>query len=116
MQLRLSSSRIWIYSQIVDFRKSIDGLHELVHSQSKASLREDVFIFYNRHRDKLKLLAWHGNGFVLLYKRLEKGRFTCSNEKKELGTIDEKQLSWLIAGLDWKKMSEWNSLEYDNFY
>lgn len=100
MELKLSSPNVWVYNEPVDFRLSIDGLTEFACQHLDGSLQEDVFIFYNRNRDKLKLLAWHGNGFVLLYKRLERGRFTFSRDKKGYTTIDERQLSWLLAGLD----------------
>jgi transposase len=116
MQLKLSSSRIFIYTEVVDFRRSIDGLYALIHSQFDTHLREDIFIFFNRQYDKIKLLAWHGNGFVLLYKRLEQGRFIKRAEKPGLLPLNEKQLSWLLAGLDWKSMSDWNTLEYNDFY
>lgn len=116
MQLKLSSPRIFIYTEVVDFRRSIDGLYALIHSQFDSQLREDIFVFFNRRYDKIKLLAWHGNGFVLLYKRLEQGRFTKGVEKPGLHSLNEKQLSWLLAGLDWKSMSDWSTLEYQDFY
>jgi transposase len=116
MHLKLSCPKIWIYNHAVDFRKSIDGLCEIVHAQMNKPVQEDVFVFYNTHKNKIKLLAWHGNGFMLFYKRLERGRFTFFSSKEEVNTIDEKQLSWLLAGLDWVAMSGWDQLEYDDFY
>lgn len=115
MQLKLSSPTIWIYPTAVDFRKSINGLSALVRSGFKERVQEGIFIFYSHDRKKIKLLAWHGNGFVLVYKRLEQGRFIIK-PNTESYALDEKQLSWLLAGLDWVKMSEWNTLEYDDIY
>lgn len=115
MQLRLSSAKIWIYPDGVDFRKSINGLSALVLSGFKQRIQEGIFIFYSRDRKRIKLLAWHGNGFVLVYKRLEQGRFTIK-QGTDSYALDEKQLSWLLAGLDWVQMSEWSTLEYDNIY
>lgn len=116
MDLRIASKKIWLCNKAVDFRKSIDGLSELIHSQFDEIPTEGVYVFFNRKRDKLKLLAWHGNGFVLLYKRLEQGRFTLSSQGEAKSTLDEKQLSWLLAGLDWDAMSHWKTLEYKEFY
>ncbi len=116
MQLKLSSPRIWLANQAVDFRKSINGLSEVVSAQFDGDLREDVFIFYNRRHDKLKLLAWHGNGFILLYKRLEKGYFTITESNEGQMILDEKQLSWLLAGLNWDQLSHWKTLEFDDFF
>jgi len=116
MELRITSKKIWVCTKPVDFRKSIDGLSELIHSQFESLPTEGIYIFYNRQRDKLKLLAWHGNGFVLLYKRLEQGKFKLSNKRNEVSNIDETQLSWLLAGLDWESMASWKTLEYKGFY
>ena len=76
MQLALKSTKIWIANEPVDFRRSINGLTALVAEELNGAIPTDsVFIFYNRARDKLKILGWHRNGYVLLYKRLEQGRF-----------------------------------------
>lgn len=116
MELSLNAPQLWFYSEAVDFRKSIDGLSELVHDLMGKQPMQGAYIFYNRAKDKIKILAWHGNGFVLLYKRLEKGKFTPPElDAGETASIDNKQLSWLLAGLDWNKMSEWKSLKYDNY-
>lgn len=116
MQLTLSASKIWFYQKAVDFRKSIDGLVCLIHADMNMNPAEGIFVFCNRGQDKLKIVAWHGNGFVLLYKRLEKGKFTACNQDAESVTLDERQLSWLVAGLDWDKMRHWNTLTYDDYY
>src|ERR1700722_12914961 len=116
MQLTVSSPLIWIADQPVDFRNSIDGLSEYVRSRGQRNSHEGVYVFYNRNRNKLKILAWHGNGFVLLLKRLERGRFTVTNGADNFVQFEEKHLSWLLAGLDWQTMSDWNTLTYDNYY
>lgn len=117
MQLTLSAPKIWFYRDAVDFRKAIDGLVGLVQSEMNLNPTEGIFIFRNRGRDKLKILAWHGNGFVLLYKRMERNKFTiaCDSTTHSV-TLDEKQLSWLLAGLDWESMRSWNTLSYDDYY
>ncbi len=116
MQLKLSSPKIWLATAAVDFRCSIDGLCEMVQSQLAMDAKEGIYIFYNRDRKKIKILTWHRNGFVLVYKRLEQGRFTIRQSEHGLITLDERQLSWLLAGLDWNAMSGWNELEFDNYF
>lgn len=116
MQLTLSSKQIWLATDAVDFRRSIDGLCEIVQTSFSLSLKESIFIFFNRNRKKVKLLTWHKNGFVLIYKRLEKGSFKVGSSETGLLTLDEKQLSWLLAGLDWVSLSQWNELEFDNYF
>lgn len=61
----------------IDFRKSIDGLAMAVGLALKRDpMCGELFIFRNKRRNALKALYWTPNGFVLLYKRLERGRFS----------------------------------------
>lgn len=116
MQIKLNAPTVWFYNNAIDFRKSIDGLVTLIQMQLNQNPSQGVYIFFNRSRDKLKILAWHGNGFVLLYKRLEVGKFTIPNVRDAQSVLlDEKQLSWVLAGLDWEKMRNWNQLEFDEY-
>jgi transposase len=68
--------RIWLGVEHVDMRKSFDSLAELVRRQLQADpLSGHLFVFRNRHGDRLKLLYWDEDGFVIVYKRLEAGTF-----------------------------------------
>jgi transposase len=116
MQLKLSSPQIWLATQPADFRLSIDGLCQIIHSNFSMDLKESIFVFLNKDRKKVKVLTWHKNGFVLVYKRLEQGSFKLCKSENGLMTLDEKQLSWLLAGLDWVSMASWNELEFDNYF
>ena len=58
-----------------------------------------MFIFCNKHRNKIKCMYWDGNGFWLLYKRLEKGRFQFPIRDDGIATIMKQQLRWLLEGL-----------------
>lgn len=75
-----------------------------------------MYLFLNKARDKIKCLSWHKNGFMLLYKRLEVGKF-CFEFNKQQGTIElkEQELGWLLAGLEWHKMRNWKELNYEKF-
>ncbi len=117
MQLRIQSPSIIICTRFVDFRKAINGLLDIVLSDLKVDPYKTIIIFYNRGRDKVKILAWHKNGFVLLLKRLEKGNFFNGvDNDAEVVNINAQQLSWLIAGLNWIAMSEWGELEFKDFH
>lgn len=117
MQLSIHAPSILIYTRPVDFRKSIDGLVDIVLSSLSVDSHENIFIFHNRARDRVKVLAWHKNGFVLLLKRLEKGRFTIAQGGgSEVVNVTPQALSWLLAGLDWVTMSAWGELEYQDFH
>ena len=116
MQLSLADCPIGVATQPVDFRCSIDGLCAVVVQVLKAEPTQGLYIFYNRQRDKIKALLWHKNGFMLIYKRLEQGHFAFQfSQKNTLLTLTIREFSWLLAGLDWQRMSQWKELDFDTF-
>jgi len=115
MQLQLYAKKIWLHRKPIDFRSSIDGLCSLVSEVVKQQPKDGLYLFFNRKRDKLKMLSWHKNGFVLCYKRLEKGFFNLKMNVDGVMEISAEEMSWLLAGLDWHKMREWKELNYDKF-
>lgn len=116
MQLQLHGKKIWLFRQPIHIGKSIDGLVGLIASETVYQPQEGIYLFYNKARDKVKCLSWHKNGFILLYKRLESGRF-CFNQDLTTGmmSVNADELSWLLAGLEWEKMRDWKELNYDKF-
>ena len=58
-----------------------------------------LFLFCGRRRDRIKALYWEGNGFVLLYKRLESGAFQWPRSKDEARELTAQQYRWLMEGL-----------------
>jgi transposase len=69
-------------------RKSFDSLSGIVQSQLKRNPTSgEVYIFLNRRRTQVKLLHWENGGFVMYYKRLERGNF-------ELPTQGDSSLTW----------------------
>ena len=92
--------RVLLCSSVTDLRKSINGLSLLVHEDLEEDpINGTAYIFCNRGRDKVKILVWDLNGFVLLYKRLEKGRFKIPNQKEKV-VLETRHLRWLLDGLD----------------
>ncbi|VAW23402.1 hypothetical protein MNBD_BACTEROID01-183 [hydrothermal vent metagenome] len=86
-------------------RKSFDGLSGLVVSRlGQNPMSGDVFIFINRSRNRIKLLRWESGGFVLFYKRLEKGTFEVSflEEGQKSPTLSYGELAMLITGISMK--------------
>lgn len=116
MQLQLSSDKVWLFKKAIDFRCGVDALCVRVINDAKANPQNGMHLFFNKARDKLKCLLWHKNGFLLLYKRLETGKF-CFIFNKEQGTVEikEQELKWLLAGLEWQKMSNWQELSFEQF-
>ena len=71
----LTADNIYIVCGHTDMRKSIDGLAALVQQQFQLDLfASSAFLFCGRRRDRLKVLLWEDDGFLLLYKRLEDGK------------------------------------------
>ena len=98
----ITSGRYLLYGQPTDMRKSFDGLCGLIHGQlGKNSMSGDLYIFINKKRNRIKLLRWEPGGFVLFYKRLEKGTFELPKvQSPSLGqTIDYSELVMIITGI-----------------
>ncbi len=97
-----SQTRYFLYSEPTDMRKSFDGLSGIVINELNGNpLSGDVYIFINRRRDRIKLLIWDRNGFWLLYKRLEQGRFQQLFFKDSKGAyITYESLVMLLEGID----------------
>jgi len=97
-----ASIRVFLAREPVDFRKAHDGLCAIVRQQFlEDPFAGDVFVFFNRARDRIKLLLWDHNGFWLFYKRLERGTFGFdldgSGSRVE---ISRAQLTMVLEGID----------------
>jgi transposase len=98
--------RIWLASQAVDLRRSFDGLAELVRQHLQADpLSGHVFVFRNKRSDRVKLLYWDEDGFVICYKRLEQGtfRWPVPAQGQSSVTLRAAELAMLLDGVDWQK-------------
>ena len=116
MALVIRSNKIWVAKHPMDFRKSIDGLCMFIAEHWQTPIKEDLFVFYNTKRNRLKLLVWHHNGFMLLYKRLEKGCFPFEFSKEhDRVLLEEKQLQGLLLGLDWQTLTHWEHINFEAY-
>jgi len=108
--------KIYVSTKPVDARKSIDGLCALVSDYfSENPQCGSVFIFFNKAKDKVKILWWHANGFALYYKRLEKHRFILPRNSYETFEITQAQLHGLLAGLDFSLMRHFPEISYHQY-
>jgi transposase len=99
--------RVFLASEAVDLRRGHDGLCALVRSMYGRDPHDgSVFAFVGRRGDRIKLLYWDRGGFVLVYKRLERGRFQlpriAANAKSV--TLDAASLAMLLDGVDLKSV------------
>lgn len=102
-------TNIYMAQGYTDLRKGIDGYASIVQDHFKLSpFDNSLYIFCNRHRDKLKCLYWDGSGFWLSYKRLEKGHFKWKKDDAGALLLSLQQLQWLLDGL---KIEQKNSVQ-----
>ena len=98
------SVRILLAREPADMRKGFDGLAHLVQSVLQEDpLSGHLFVFRNRRGDRIKLLLWDTDGFLILYKRLEKGtfRFPASTDADATSvTVNATDLIMLLDGVD----------------
>src|SRR5437879_12098023 len=102
-----SSGRIWLAAQATDLRKSFDSLAELVRQQLQADpLSGQMFVFRNKRSDRVKLLYWDEDGFVIVYKRLEEGtfRFPAASDGQGSVRLRAADLAMLLDGVDWQNV------------
>ena len=94
------ASHIYLATEYTYMRKGIDGLSSIVQQTFKLDPFEDsIFLFYGRKPSRIKALYWDKNGFVMLYKRLEEGKFQWSKTDNEVRDLTIQQLKWLMEGL-----------------
>ena len=64
-----------------------------------------LFLFCGKRRDRIKVLLWEGDGFLLLYKRLENGNFQWPRKESDVKPISWQQFRWLMEGLEIEQKS-----------
>ena len=105
---------IHICRKAVDFRKQVNGLSSIIQHQLKHNpMSGQLFVFLNRRRDKIRILFWERNGYVLYGKYLEEDRFCLPKGMDELITITIDQLNWLLDGIDISLIKPHPERKYD---
>ncbi len=95
-----SAEKIYIATGYTDLRRGIDGLVSIIQSEFQLNPADNcLFLFCGRRLDRIKALYWEENGFILLYKRLESGKFQWPRSDQEAREISPQQYRWLMEGL-----------------
>jgi transposase len=104
---RAQAARIWLATEASDMRCGFDRLAERV----RAVIGEDphsghLFVFRSRRGDRLKILVWDRDGFLLWYKRLETGVFKLprGEEGKRSLELRASELAMVLDGIDMTKL------------
>ena len=94
--------KIFIVTGYTDLRSGIDRLADTIRSYlgEDAIEADTLYLFCGRRTDRIKGLVWEGDGFLLLYKRLELGAFNWPRTKEEALEITPEQYQYLMQGLE----------------
>ena len=115
-----ASVRIYVAADPVDLRRGFDGLA----AATRSIIRQDplnghLFVFLNRRRNRIKLLAWDRTGYLLIYKRLERGTFHLPTQP-EAGhahvELDAGDLALMLEGVDLRgahRHERWRRLPHE---
>ena len=98
-----AADEIYIVCGYTDMRKSIDGLCAIVEDKLHMDPRKSaLFLFCGRRCDRMKILMWEPDGFVLLYKRLsvEQGRYRWPRSRDEVRNLSWREFDWLLSGIE----------------
>ena len=93
--------KIFIAVGYTDLRRGIDGLASTIKFQFNLDpfQKHVLFLFCGKRTDRIKGLVWEGDGFLLLYKRLNIGAFSWPRTKEEAMEITPEQFQMLMQGL-----------------
>jgi transposase len=95
------TGQIYVCVEPQDGRKSFDGLAAVVTTRlGRDPLGGDLFVFRNRRGDRLKILAWQGDGFALYLRRLEKGTFAFPTADAAEVSVTATELAMILGGID----------------
>lgn len=115
-----SSVRIYVAAEPVDLRRGFDGLAAATRSLIRQEpLNGHLFCFLNRRRNRIKLLVWDRTGYLLLYKRLERGTFHLPTQPypghRHL-ELDAGDLALMLEGVDLRgarRRERWRRLPHE---
>ena len=115
-----ASVRIYVAAEAVDLRRGFDGLA----AATRSLIREDplnghLFVFLNRRRNRIKLLVWDRTGYLLVYKRLERGTFHLPTQPvpgDRHVEMDAGDLGLMLEGVDLRgavRRERWRRLPHE---
>ena len=92
-----ANARLFLCREPMNMRKSFEGLGSVIEKIFPGELLSGgFFIFLNKSRDHVKVLFWDGDGFVIWYKRLQRGSFS---RKWDEETINRRTFFMLLEGI-----------------
>jgi transposase len=112
------SVRVYVAAEPTDLRKSFDGLSALVAERfGRDPLCGHLFVFRNRRGDQIRILFWDRTGYVLVGKKLARGRFHLARELPPGAPqveVEAAELTLMLEGIDLSsatRRKRWRLLE-----
>lgn len=95
-------NKIFIATGYTDLRRGIDGLAGIIRFQFQLDPydKNTLFLFCGKKNDRIKALLWEGDGFLLMYKRVDNGSFKWPRSLGDALEIDEEQYARLMQGFE----------------
>lgn len=113
----LDTPAIYLYRPAVDFRKQALGLAAIVEQELGHNPFEGgLYVFINRHRNKIKCLLWETNGFVLWYKSLAQEKFSWPRQGEDVISLTGEQINWLLDGYNIWLMQGHKKVQYESVF
>ena len=93
--------QVYIVCGYTDLRFGLDSLASNIEKKMgcKPYVPDTLYLFCGRKTDRIKGLVWEKDGFLLLYKRLEKGNFMWPRNESDVRALTSQQFRWLMEGL-----------------
>ena len=114
------SVRIYVAAEAVDLRRGFDGLAAATRSLIRQDpLNGHLFVFLNRRKNRIKFLIWDRSGYLLLYKRLERGTFALPAQPhvgERHVELDAGELGLMLEGVDLRgarRRERWRRLPHE---
>lgn len=103
-----TGNKYYLYQGYVRMNLGIDSLYRLIRSEMRelSPISGDAFVFFGKNRHGVKILKWDGDGFLLYYKRLERGSFELPVFNPNTGNFElsYNTLSFILKGVSLKSV------------
>ena len=103
--LTLAARQVLAVVAPVDMRLGADGLSLKLQALGVDPFDGSAYLFRNQRSNRVKLLAWDGNGVWLCQRRLHRGHFTWPRPGDAFFALTPAQWEWLVSGVDWQRLA-----------
>lgn len=107
------TAAIWLVVEPVDMRTGMESMcGQITQSLGHAPASGNAYVFRNRRTTRIKALVWDQTGVWLCMRRLHQGSFVWPNMEAAFCELSSVQWEWLIAGVDWQRLSPQKSVNW----